>query len=184
MLVAIKDLPPEKKKEVMRLVNFYKTDGHLKQTLYYSCHQDHLLSAMKHEDYDLMYEKRSMTIPQYKYHEYVSMLGDEILGIMYFITEKRGDEIYGVEMFVWRCAEKSSYTFGKDLNAIRTMYEDSCHYCIETVVYGSTTIDYENEFGPVFLSKYQDTGIYSERMVRCRDREYRVEVSCFRRGNL
>lgn len=183
MLVRVSQLPPDKKKEFMDLVDFYKNHPLLKQTLLYSCHQDHLMGRTKHEDYDSMVEKRAVSLSQFQYHEYVSMKGDEILGIMYFITSVVSGKVIGNEMFVWRVAEKPSFVFGKDLNSIKELYEDSCHVCNEMIIMSETTKSYERTYGPVFLSKYPHA-TYTPNTVRCRDGKYRPQLSCYRRGNL
>lgn len=183
MLIEVKNLTPDKKREFMDLVNIYKTDGRLRQTLLYSCHKDHLMSSTKHDDYDELVSTRDETLYKFKYYDYVSMLDDEILGVLYFSTSERDGVVYGHEMFVWRVADKASFTFGKDLNAIKDLYEDSCHECNELVIQTDSTRRYEQKFGSALLRKYPDAKFHVEK-VRCRDGKYRLKLHCVRKGNL
>lgn len=183
MLVKVEDLSPELQQEFMGLVDMYKNDGKLRQTLLYSCHQDHLMSAKKHTDYEAMRAQRYKTLSQFTFHEYASVHNGQILGIMYFMTVNMEGKIVGTEMFTWRVAEKPSFMFGSDLNKIRMLYEAGCHECTETVIYGQPTIDYEKIHGPVFLTKYPDA-VYVANEVRCRDRVIRPQLTCVRIGKL
>lgn len=183
MLVKVQDLSPEKQNEFMDLIDFYKNDGKLRQTLSYSCHQDNLLSSKKHTNYNDMFKARAKSLPGVNYHEYVSMKDDEIIGIMFFVTLQIGDKHIGNEMFVWRVQEKPTYTFGKDLKEIGELYESMCHMCHEIVIYGDTTKEYELKYGSVFMSLYPGAAFF-ESTIRCRDSCYRPVVRVIREGKL
>lgn len=183
MLVEVKNLRKEKQKEFMDLIEIYKRDRNLRQTLAYSCHQDNLLSEKHHLDYTEMFETREKSLPGVEYHEYVSMKDDTILGIMFFVVVEIDGKRIGNEMFVWRVHETPTYSFGKDLISIREMYESTCHTCHEIVIYGDTTKAYEIKHGPVFTSLYPDAAVV-EMTVRCRDKKYRPMLRSIREGKL
>lgn len=183
MLVNVKDLPASKKQEYMELVKKYKTDGVLRQTLHYQCHQDHLWSSKIHDDYDTVVEQRAKTLSQFKFNDYVSMLGDKIIGLMSFTTTEVNDKIIGTDMLIWRVAEKQSYTYGKDLNAIKELYEQSCHICNELIVYGDGNKEYEDKFGAVLVERYPNASL-SVTKIRCRDGRYRYQLTVSREGKL
>ena len=183
MLVNVKDLPADKKQEYMELVKKYKNDGVLRQTLHYQCHQDHLWSSKTHDDYDMVAEQRVKSLSHFEFHDYVSMLDDTILGLMSFATTTRNNKVIGTDMLIWRVAEKQSYTYGKDLNAIKELYEQSCHVCNEVIVYGDGNKEYEKKFGAVIVERYPDASLSVEK-VRCRDGRYRYQLTVSRKGKL
>lgn len=185
MLVNVRDLPEERQTEFMELVNFYKTDPVLKKTISYVYYDSMLLGRTLYESYSEFDANRTKKHKNHEFYDFVSMRGDEIIGIMSFYTKTVGSETHGIDCWVWRTTGVRCYTFGKDLITLKALYESKCDICYELIVQTEEVANRisENMYDEYF-SMYETDGSFTHSYtdVKCRDGITRPALITMRSG--